>query len=87
MGTWLTSAAFLTPFIAAVALIGSISLFFMSIGTIAGKMANKMMMDVLWKFVMIEGITSIIVTATTSSFYIAIGAFVLTYIGAMAAGM
>ena len=87
MGSWLSAAAFLTPFIAAVALIGSISLFFMSIGTIAGKMADKMMMDVLWKFIMLESITSVIVTAGGAWFYPVIGAFVLTYLGGMAASM
>ena len=87
IGSWLGAAQFLTPFVAAVALIGAISLFFMSIGTIAGKMDDDMMMNVLWKFVMVEGISSVIVTAGGSSFYVAIGAFILTYLGAMAAGM
>jgi hypothetical protein len=87
IGSWLSAASFLTPFVAAVALVGSISLFFMSIGTLAGKMADKMMVNVLWKFVMLEGIVAVIVTATSSSFYAAIGAFILTYLGALAAGM
>lgn len=86
IGSWLGAAAFLTPFVAAVALVGSISLFFMSIGTIAGKM-DKMMTNVLWKFVMLESVTAVIVTAGGSWFYAVIAAFVLTYIGAMAAGM
>ncbi len=87
VGSWLSAAQFLTPFVAAVALIGSISLFFMSIGTLAGKMSDKTMMNVLWKFVMFESVTSVIITATTSSFYAVIGAFILTYLGALAAGM
>lgn len=87
IGAWLGAAAFLTPFVAAVALIGAISLFFMSIGTLAGKMDDKMMMNVLWKFVMLEGITSFIVTAAGSWFYPIVAAFVLSYIGAMVAGM
>ncbi len=87
IGPWLSAASFLTPFVAAVSLVGAISLFFMSIGTMAGKMADKMMMNVLWKFVMIEGVFAVIVTAGGSSFYAAIGAFILTYLGAMAAGM
>jgi hypothetical protein len=87
VGSWLSAAQFLTPFVAAVALIGSISLFFMSIGTLAGKMADKMMMSVLWRFVILESITAVIITATTSSFYAVIGAFILTYLGALAAGM
>jgi hypothetical protein len=87
IGSWLGAAAFLTPIIAAVALVGSICLFFMSIGTMAGKMADKMMMNVLWKFVMVESISAVIVTAGGAWFYAAIGAFVLTYLGAMAAGM
>ncbi len=87
IGSWLGAAQFLTPLIAAVALIGSISLFFLSIGTIAGKESGKDMRKVLWKFIMLEGITSVIVTAGGSWFYAVIGAFVLTYIGAMAAKM
>ena len=87
IGSWLGAAQFLTPFVAAVALIGSISLFFMSLGTIAGKMSDRMMMNVLWKFVYVEGLSSVIVTAAGSSFYAAIGAFILTYLGALAAGM
>jgi hypothetical protein len=86
IGSWLGAAQFLTPFVAAVALVGSISLFFMSIGTMAGK-ADKMMMNILWKFVMIESISAVIVTAGGAWFYATIGAFVLTYLGAMAAGM
>lgn len=85
--SWLGSAQFLTPFVAAVALIGAISLFFMSIGTIAGKMADKSMMNVLWKCIMLESVTAVIVTAGGSWFYAVIGAFVLTYIGGMVANM
>ena len=87
IGSWLSAAQFLTPFVAAVALVGSISLFFMSIGAIAGKMADKAMVNVLWKFIMLEGITAVIVTAGGSWFYAVIGAFVLTYLGGMAANM
>ena len=81
IGMWLGAAQFLTPFVAAVALVGAISLFFMSLGTIAG-MSQKGMADILWKFVMLESITAVIVTAGGSMFYTIIGAFILTYIGA-----
>lgn len=85
--TWLTAASFLTPFVAAVAIVGSITLFFMSIGTMAGKMADKMMMDILWKFIMVESIAAVIVTAGGSWFWAVIAAFVLSYLGGMVAMM
>jgi hypothetical protein len=87
IGAWLGAAQFFTPFVAAVSLVGAISLFFMSIGTIAGKMADKMMANILWKFIMVESISAIIVTAGGAWFYAIIGAFVLTYLGGMAASM
>ena len=59
----------------------------MSLGTAAGKMDEKTMMPVLWKFVILEGVVSTIILATGSWFYWGIVAFVLTYLGALAAGM
>jgi hypothetical protein len=87
-GPWLAMAQFFAPFVAAAAIVSAITLFFMGIGQAAGKSSNdEMMTKVLWKFVMIAGISTIIATAGTSWFYVAIVGFLLTYIGAMAASM
>ena len=90
LGTWATAASWLGPVIVAVAIVSSISLFFMGIGTMADKAQGEMksmMHQVLWKFVMLAGITQVIVTGGGAWFYAAVLGFVLTYIGAMAASM
>jgi hypothetical protein len=81
-GPWLTAAQFFSPFIAALALISAIVLFFMSLAGLMGKVQNdKMMDDVLWKFIIWGGATFFIITAGGSWFYWAVLAFVLTYLG------
>ena len=87
---WLSTAAFLGPFVVAVAIISAITLFFMGFGAMFGRMGadmRSMMMNVLWRFIMMAGVTTIILTAGGSWFLGALGAFVLTYIGAMIASM
>lgn len=87
---WLGMAAFLAPFVAAGAVVSAITLFFMSIGQVAGKMADDMkdmVTKVLWKFVMFGGVTTLILTGGTAWFYYAVLGFVLTYIGAMMGSM
>ena len=88
VGPWQNAALFLGPFVAAVAVVSAISLFFMSLGILAGKM-DKMMSSAVWKFTMLAGITTIILTGGTSGawFWEALLGFVLTYIGAMMASM
>jgi len=87
VGTWLSAAQFLAPFVVAAAVISSISLFFMGIGTAAGQMTKEMHTNILWKFVMLGALTTIILTAGGSWFYAVIVGFVLTYLGATLAAM
>ena len=82
---WAMTAAFLAPFVVGVAVITGVTLFFMSLGTMAGKM-DKMMGQMLWKFVCIGGIVYTILGGV-SWFYVVLVGFVLTYIGAMIATM
>ena len=86
-GTWLGAAQFFAPFVAAVAVLGSISMFFMSLGAMKGMMSEKVMLNTLWKCLMITGISVVIVSAEQWGFYPAIAGFVLTYIGAILTGM
>ncbi len=88
-GGWLAYAQFLAPFVMAFAIIGSISLFFLSIGIMAGKFGgdNEKMMKTLWKFVICTGATLLIITAGAQWFYITVVGFLLTYIGVMTAKM
>ena len=81
-GQWLNAAQFLAPFVAAFAVIGAVSLFFMSIGAIAGKMTNEKMNHTLWKFVMLGAISLVILAAGGALFYAVILGFILTYLGA-----
>ncbi|HUB92427.1 MAG TPA: hypothetical protein VL945_00540 [Candidatus Saccharimonadales bacterium] len=90
LGAWVSATQFLGPFVVAVAMVSAITLFFMGIGTMSGKATGEMksmMQMVLWRFVMLAGITEIIVTGGGAWFYAAILGFVLTYIGAMASAM
>lgn len=86
-GSWLSAAQFLAPFVAAFALFSAVTLFFVGLGSMAGRMPSdaKRMKDVLWKFVTIGAITFVIVTAGSGWYYWAVLALVLTYIGAMLA--
>ena len=87
---WLNWASFLAPFVVAGAIVSSITLFFMSIGSIAGKVTDDMkamMNQVLWKFVMIGSGTTLILTGGTEWFYYVVLGFVLTYLGAMMESM
>jgi hypothetical protein len=87
-GSWLAAAQFFGPFIAAGALIGAIVLFFMSIGVMSGHLPSaKNLGDPMWKFLMFTGLVFFIVTAGGSWFYLAVLAFVISYIGAIARSM
>lgn len=86
-GSWLSGAQFFAPFVVAFAFISAISLFFMSIGAAMNKMQGKMAMT-LWKFVMLGGISFIILTGGMGVFFWeALLGFLLTYLGGMAASM
>jgi hypothetical protein len=90
LGAWVSATQFFGPFVVAAAMVSAITLFFMSIGAMANKATGEMksmMQMVLWKFVMLAGVTEIIVTGGSGWFYAAILGFILTYIGAMAASM
>lgn len=87
-GPWLAAAQFFGPFIAAGALIGAIVLFFMSIGVMTGNLpSGKGMSDMTWRFLMFVGVVFVILTAGGSWFYLAVLAFVISYIGAIAKNM
>lgn len=87
-GAWLSAAQFLAPFVAVGAVISAITLFFLSIGSMAGKTSgDKMKMNVLWKFIILGGITTLILTAEGMWFYAALVGFILTYLGGMFASM
>lgn len=77
------AASFLAPFVVAFAVVGSISLFFMSIAAVGGMMSDSKMKDVLWKFITITGLALVIITFGTGIwFWAAVIGFILTYIGA-----
>lgn len=80
MGSWLSMAQFFAPFVIAASIVSAITLFFMSFGTMGGMM-GEMMSNLIWKFIMISGITTLIITGGGSWFYVALAGFVLTYIG------
>ena len=84
-GTWLSMASFLAPFVLGIALFSAVTLFFMGIGTITGMASRdpKMMMNMLWKFIMAAAVTFVIITGGTGYYYWAVLALVLTYIGGM----
>lgn len=87
LGAWLSASAFLGPLVVALAVISAILLFFGSIGVMADMMQGEKMHQMLWKFVMIGGITELIVTGGGGWFYFAVVGFILTYLGAMMASM
>jgi hypothetical protein len=84
--TWLTMAGFLAPFVVAFGIFSVVSLFFMSVGTLMGKMPKdpKMAMHMLWKFIMAGAISFLIITGGGAWFWWAFVAFILTYLGGMA---
>jgi hypothetical protein len=86
-GTWLAAAQFFAPFIAAFAVVSSISLFFMGLGMAAGKMPNDKGGMWMAKFVMVAGMALLIVTGGTSLFWLTVLGFLLTFIGDMVAMM
>jgi uncharacterized membrane protein len=88
-GSWLTAASFLAPFVAAMAVVSSVSLFFMSLGKLAGMQGGdeKTMSNIIWKFVIYGAMTLLIVTSQSALFIWALVGFVLTYIGAAMLGM
>ncbi len=91
MGTWLNMASFFAPFVIALAIISSFSLFFLSIGMMSNKMMDeahkKMKGNILWKFIMLGAITLFILSGMGAYFLYAIVGFLLTYIGGMMGSM
>ncbi|MCW6160556.1 MAG: hypothetical protein LVQ95_05740 [Candidatus Micrarchaeales archaeon] len=84
---WVSTAQFFGPLVLALAVIGSISLFFMSLGAMMGRMSEKNMMNIWWQFIMLGGIALLILTGGTAWFTYALVGFILSYLGAMWAGM
>ena len=84
---WVAVAQFFGPLVLALSFITAITLFFMGIGAMMGKMADKMMNGIWWRAIMLGGIVLLILTGGTAWFTWALIGFVLSYIGAMAAGM
>jgi hypothetical protein len=82
-GAWLNAAQFLTPFVAAFAIVGSITLFFVSAGAVAGKAVSDRKAMWLWKYLAVTGMSVLIVAAKTPLFYAAVLGFLLTYLGTM----
>jgi|GEM_PF-7039602 hypothetical protein len=87
LGAWLSASAFLGPLVVAFAMLSAIILFFTSVGMMADMAEGEKKHQMLWKFVMIGGITEIIVTGGSGWFYAAIVGFILTYLGALMASM
>ena len=85
---WLSAASFLAPFVIGFALFSAVTLFFMGLGTMAGKNSRdpKMAMNILWKFIMVGAVTFVILTGGTGWYLWAVVAFVLTFIGGMFSG-
>lgn len=81
----LASASFLAPFVVAFGVFSAVSLFFMGLGSAAGISGGdeKMMSNILWKFIMLGAVTFIILGGT-ASFYVVLVGLLLTYIGGMA---
>jgi hypothetical protein len=84
-GAWLSATQFFGPFVAAGAIVLTISLFFMSIGVALGK---PITMSALWKYMMADALFVLILAAGSSTwFYLVVLGFVLTYIGGASAMM
>ncbi len=84
---WLSAASFLAPFVIAFAVISAIALFFMGIGMMAGKMSGDKEKMAVWKFLILGGMTMLILTGVGQYFYAVVVGFVLTYLGATIAEM
>ena len=87
---WLQTAGFLAPFVIAVAIFSAVNLFFMSIGTMAGKMANmedSKHAGMQWKFIMLGAITLFILAGPGVLFTYVLVGLILTYLGAIMGSM
>ncbi len=85
---WLAAASFLGPFVAAFAIVGAITLFFMGIGTVAGKVMSDSKAMWMWKYIAATGMSMLIVTAGHGMLFgWAVVGFLLTYIGAASTRM
>ncbi|MDE1854771.1 MAG: hypothetical protein KGH57_00405 [Candidatus Micrarchaeota archaeon] len=80
-GAWLNMASFLAPIILGVALFFAVTLFFTSLGTLAGK--SQVKMDMAWRFVSTAAIAFVIISGGTGWFYWSVLALLLTFVGAM----
>ena len=87
-GPWLAAAQFFAPFVAAVSVIGSISLFFLSLGVATGKAgSDDKLSKVLWKCVTCVSAAVVILSAGGPMFYLSVLGFIVAYIGAVVASM
>ncbi|MCL5429873.1 MAG: hypothetical protein M1504_00150 [Candidatus Marsarchaeota archaeon] len=81
-GSWLGSyAQFWTPFVAAIAVLGSVATFLMSFVGMANMWSTKLK-GALTKSVMYSAFTLLVLSANTVNFYWVLIGFVLAYIGA-----
>lgn len=87
VGAWLSAASFLGPFVAAAAVVVSFTLLFLSLGTASGKLVGEKMRDMLWRYIMIGGMSLLIVSAGGTWFYYVVVGFLLTFIGGMLGAM
>lgn len=86
LGAWLNAAQFFAPFVAAFAVVSSITLFFVGLKMASGKaMGDKGVW--LWKYIMAAGMSLLIVTAGGAWYWVAVLGFLLTFIGSLIAKM
>ncbi len=83
-GPWLSAAQFLAPFVAALAIVLTISMLLMSLGMLAGK---PITLSSMWQYLMADAVFMLILSAGGSWFYAVVIAFILTYIGTASAYM
>lgn len=84
---WLAAASFFGPFVAAFAIVSTITLFFMGIGMAAGKPMSTSKAMWMWKYIVGAGIAMLIVTESNGMLGLGVIGFLLTYIGAMTGRM
>lgn len=85
--TWLSMASFLAPFVVGFALFSAVTMFFIGLESMAGKIPHdaKRTKEILWKFVTLGAVTFVVIGGGGGWYYWVVLALLLTYIGAMLA--